>query len=93
MNAWEDDAVRAAALKMEAAGAQMTSWIQVLLELQRDWTRHETYDGSRAIVETNGGGYGIDLLMRTTCFIRPERPDVVASFFHRNPRLDSWRQQ
>jgi nicotinamidase-related amidase len=47
--------------RMEAAGARMTSWIQVLLEVQRDWTRHETYDAARAIVETNGGGYGIGL--------------------------------
>ncbi len=47
--------------RMEAAGARMTSWIQVLLELQRDWTRHETYDGSRNIVETHGGGYGMGL--------------------------------
>ena len=30
--------------RMEAAGAHMMPWIQVLLELQRDWTRHETYD-------------------------------------------------
>jgi nicotinamidase-related amidase len=47
--------------RMESAGALMTSWIQVLLELQRDWTRHETYDGARSIVETYGGGYGIGL--------------------------------
>jgi nicotinamidase-related amidase len=47
--------------RMAAAGARMTSWIQVLLELQRDWTRHETYDAARAIVESNGGGYGIGL--------------------------------
>lgn len=47
--------------RMEAAGIWMTSWIQVLLELQRDWTRHETYDGARAIVEEFGGGYGIGL--------------------------------
>jgi nicotinamidase-related amidase len=47
--------------RMEAAGAKMTSWIQVLLEVQRDWTRHETYEGARAIVETYGGGYGIGL--------------------------------
>jgi len=46
---------------MEAAGAQMTSWIQILLEFQRDWTRHETYAGARAIVEANAGGYGIGL--------------------------------
>jgi nicotinamidase-related amidase len=47
--------------RMEAAGAHMTSWIQVLLELQRDWTRHATYDKARDIVESNGGGYGIGL--------------------------------
>jgi nicotinamidase-related amidase len=45
--------------RMETAGAQVTSWLQVLLEFQRDWTRHDTYDGARAIVETHGGGYGI----------------------------------
>jgi len=47
--------------RMEAAGAQMTSWIQVLLEFQRDWTRHETYEAARSIVVANGGGYGIGL--------------------------------
>ncbi len=47
--------------RMEAAGAQLTSWLQVLLEFQRDWTRHETYAGARSIVEFNGGGYGIGL--------------------------------
>jgi nicotinamidase-related amidase len=52
--------------RMEAAGAQLTSWIQVLLEFQRDWTRHETYDDSRAIVEANGGGYGMGLTYART---------------------------
>jgi nicotinamidase-related amidase len=47
--------------RMEAAGANMTSWIQVLLEFQRDWTRHETYEAARAIVVENGGGYGMGL--------------------------------
>jgi nicotinamidase-related amidase len=47
--------------RMEAAGARLTSWIQVLLEFQRDWTRHETYEAARAIVEANGGGYGMGL--------------------------------
>jgi nicotinamidase-related amidase len=47
--------------RMEAAGARVTSWIQVLLELQRDWTRHATYDQARATVEAHGGGYGIGL--------------------------------
>jgi nicotinamidase-related amidase len=47
--------------RMESKGAQLTSWLQVLLELQRDWTRHETYAAARATVESNGGGYGIGL--------------------------------
>ncbi|MDP9810047.1 nicotinamidase-related amidase [Rhizobium tibeticum] len=47
--------------RMEAAGATMTSWVQVLLELQRDWTRKDTYDGARSIVEAHAGGYGIGL--------------------------------
>lgn len=47
--------------RLEASGVWMTSWLQVLLELQRDWTRKETYDGARAIVEEFGGGYGIGL--------------------------------
>ena len=47
--------------RMEQAGAQLTSWIQVLLEFQRDWTRHDTYEAARAVVVANGGGYGMGL--------------------------------
>jgi len=47
--------------RMEQAGARLTSWIQVLLEFQRDWTRRETYEAARAIVVANGGGYGMGL--------------------------------
>lgn len=47
--------------RMQSVGIRMTSFIQVLLELQRDWTRHDTYDGARAIVEEHAGGYGIGL--------------------------------
>jgi nicotinamidase-related amidase len=47
--------------RMEAAGAKLTTWIQVLLEFQRDWTRHETYEAARAIVVEHGGGYGMGL--------------------------------
>jgi nicotinamidase-related amidase len=47
--------------RMEAAGVQLTSWIQVVLEFQRDWTRHETYEAARAVVVANGGGYGMGL--------------------------------
>jgi nicotinamidase-related amidase len=47
--------------RLEQAGARVTSWIQVLLEFQRDWTRHATYEAARAIVVANGGGYGMGL--------------------------------
>jgi len=47
--------------RMGAAGAHLTSWIQVLLEFQRDWTRHATYESARSIVVDNGGGYGMGL--------------------------------
>jgi nicotinamidase-related amidase len=59
--------------RLEAAGARMTSWIQVLLEFQRDWTRHETYDGARSIVETHGGGYGMGLAYSRD-MIKPSLP-------------------
>ena len=39
----------------------LTSWLQVLLEFQRDWTRRETYEAARAIVVEHAGGYGIGL--------------------------------
>lgn len=47
--------------RMEQAGARLISWIQLLLELQRDWTRRDTYAQARAIIEENAGGYGIGL--------------------------------
>lgn len=47
--------------RMQARGATMTSWLQVVLELQRDWTRKATYDAARTVITRNGGGYGIGL--------------------------------
>lgn len=47
--------------RLEQAGVIMTSWLQFLLEMQRDWTRHETYEAARGIVVDHGGGYGIGL--------------------------------
>lgn len=51
----------AAVQRLVQAGAVPTSWLQLLLELQRDWTRHETYEAARSIVVEHGGGYGIGL--------------------------------
>jgi len=47
--------------RMVQAGAVPVTWLQVLLELQRDWARGETYD---AVVKTaieHGGAYGVGL--------------------------------
>ena len=57
--------------RMEAQGARMTSWLQVVLELQRDWTRAETYAGARAVIEKNGGGYGIGLRYASAMLPKP----------------------
>ena len=47
--------------RLRDRGAQLTSWLQLLLELQRDWTRQATYTAARRIVEAHAGGYGIGL--------------------------------
>jgi nicotinamidase-related amidase len=60
--------------RVAGRGAVLTSWLQVLLELQRDWTRHDTYDAARAIVELNGGGYGLGLSYSKTMVARPTAP-------------------
>jgi len=53
--------------RLEQAGARLTSWIQVLLEFQRDWTRHDTYEAARSIVVDNGGGYGSQRTQGSNC--------------------------
>ena len=44
--------------RMIQAGAVPITWQQYLLELQRDWSRRETYDATMAIVKEHSGGYG-----------------------------------
>lgn len=45
----------AALRRVEHAGAQPTSWVQVLCELQRDWARQDTVeDFLRIFIETGG---------------------------------------
>ena len=46
---------------MEAAGMRPRTWLQVLLELQRDWTRHDTYAAASDVVKAHAGAYGIGL--------------------------------
>ena len=47
--------------RMIAAGAVPVTWIQVLLELQRDWARGETYAAVAEIVKAHGGAYGLGM--------------------------------
>lgn len=47
--------------RMEKAGATTVTWVQVLLELQRDWARGETYAGVSEVVKAHGGSYGLGM--------------------------------
>ena len=49
----------AAMRRVEQAGAKPVTWIQVMLEWQRDWAHSETYDAVMDIVKTHGGAYGV----------------------------------
>ncbi|AIY41736.1 Isochorismatase family protein [Collimonas arenae] len=41
------------------AGAVPVTWQQFLLEMQRDWAKKETYDGTIKIVQEHSGAYGV----------------------------------
>lgn len=44
--------------RMVQAGARPVTWMQVLLEFQRDWARGETYNETLQIIKNHGGAYG-----------------------------------
>ncbi len=50
---------KTAIMRMVQAGARPVTWMQVLLEYQRDWARKETYDATLQIVKKYGGAYGV----------------------------------
>jgi nicotinamidase-related amidase len=43
------------------AGAVPMTWLQVMLEWQRDWARQETYDAVINVAKEHGGGYGLGI--------------------------------
>jgi nicotinamidase-related amidase len=45
--------------RMVQAGVKPTTWMQVMLEWQRDWNNTDTYDGVMTIVKEHGGAYGL----------------------------------
>jgi nicotinamidase-related amidase len=45
--------------RMVQADVKPVTWMQVMLEWQRDWNNKETYDGVMSIVKEHGGAYGL----------------------------------
>ena len=54
--------------RMIQAGARPMTSVQYLLELQRDWARTETYEGTTAVAKHFGGAYGLGLIYAKTMF-------------------------
>lgn len=55
------EAQNVAVMRMVQAGAQPITWLQYLLELQRDWARAETYEVTTGIAKEHAGAYGIGI--------------------------------
>lgn len=47
--------------RMIQAGAVPMTWLQVLLEWQRDWARTVTYDAVLEVAVSHGGAYGLGI--------------------------------
>jgi len=54
-----DEAHNQAVTRMVQAGARPITSMQYLLELQRDWSRSETYKAVTDLVQKYGGSYGL----------------------------------
>jgi nicotinamidase-related amidase len=54
--------------RLVQAGAHPITWLQYMLELQRDWARSETYAPVMKIATEHAGGYGLGILYATDMF-------------------------
>jgi nicotinamidase-related amidase len=54
--------------RMIQAGAVPMTWLQVLLEWQRDWARQGTYEAVTALAREHGGAYGLGIGYAKTMF-------------------------
>ena len=60
-----------AVLRMTQAGVKPVTWMQVMLEWQRDWNNKDTYNGVMAIVKEHGGAYGLGVEYAETMLKKP----------------------
>ncbi|MEM9115024.1 MAG: hydrolase [Myxococcota bacterium] len=63
-----DEAHDRAMQRMVQAGVVPMTWLQYLLELQRDWARSKTYEATNAIAKQHGGGYGLGIIYAKEMF-------------------------
>lgn len=63
-----DDAHNMAVQRMVKAGAAPITWLQYMLELQRDWARGGTYKAVTDIAKEHGGGYGLGIIYASEMF-------------------------
>jgi nicotinamidase-related amidase len=54
----------AALQRIQQAGAHLVSWIAVMTELQRDWSRTETSEGMLEIALERGGPFGTEIALK-----------------------------
>lgn len=54
--------------RMVQAGAHPITWLQYMLELQRDWARGETYAPVLEVASKHSGGYGLGINYATEMF-------------------------
>jgi nicotinamidase-related amidase len=48
-----------AVLRMVQAGCKPVTWLQVMLEWQRDWNNRDTYDAVMTVIKDHAGAYGL----------------------------------
>lgn len=54
--------------RMIQAGAMPVTWLQVLLEYQRDWARPDTYAAVTNLAKEHAGAYGLGIDYAKTMF-------------------------
>jgi len=63
-----DDAHNMAVQRMVQAGATPITWLQYMLELQRDWARGSSYKAVTDVAKEHGGGYGLGIIYASEMF-------------------------